>query len=111
MITPTRQTLILDDGEFFVVLAAHQTPEGAVGFLERRCATRADAPNGHECLGAFTRCDGGGWTARISTEFDQTTGRECEVVAVGVKRLDAIAALWLSRRSARIGRLPRPTAR
>lgn len=111
MTTHTRQTLILDDGEYYVVLAAHQVADGAVGFLERRCAVSDETPNGLECLGAFTRANGSGWAARISTAFDPCTGDECRVVAAGVARLDAIAALWHYRRNARIGRQLRPAAR
>jgi len=109
--TQTRRTLILDDGEYYVVLAEHQLADCAVGFLERRCAVSGDTPNGRECLGAFTRANAGGWTARISTEFDRRTGNECHVVAKGVMRLDAIAALWQSRRNAQIGRSSRPSVR
>jgi hypothetical protein len=105
------QTLILDDGQFYVALAAHQAPEGAVGFLERRCPVTSDAPNGHECLGAFTRSEGGGWTARISTEFDPRTRCEYQVLVAGVMRLEAIAALWQARRHARIPRQLRPSTR
>ena len=110
MTTHTRQTLILDDGEYYVVLAAHQAADGAVGFLQRRCAVSEDTPNGLECLGAFTPFNSGGWSARISTEFDPRTVEECRVVASGVARLDAIAALWQSRRNAQIGRQRRPAA-
>ena len=109
MISQTRQTLILDDGEYYVVLAADQAADCAVGFLERRCAASDETPNGRECLGAFTRAGGGGWAARIATEFDPRTGGECYVVAAGVMRLDAIAALWQSRHNARIGPRHRPT--
>ena len=111
MTIPSRQTTILDDGDYYVVLAAHQVADCAVGFLERRCSVSDEAPNGRECLGAFTRSDGGGWAARISKEFDPRTGDECHVVAVGVARLDAITALWHSRRNARIARQHRPAAR
>ena len=111
MITQARPTLILDDGAYFVVLAAHQAADTAVGFLERRCAVSVDAPNGRECLGAFTRDACGGWTARISSEFDAATGCEHQVVATGVARLDAVAALWQSRRRARIARQPRQAPR
>jgi hypothetical protein len=111
MISQTRRTLILDDGEYYVVLASHQEANRAVGFLERRCAVSDETPNGRECLGAFTRAGGCGWAARIATEFDPRTGDECHVVAAGVMRLDAIAALWQSRHNARIGPRFRPTAR
>lgn len=109
--TGIRETLILDDGEYFVVLAAHQPAGTAVGFLERRCPVTSEAPNGRECLGAFTHAQGIGWTARISTEFDPSSGCDHQVVAASVARLDAIAALWRARRCARISLRPRAAFR
>jgi len=43
--THTHRTLIPDDGEYYVVLAEHQVADGAVGFLERRCAVSDETPN------------------------------------------------------------------
>ena len=50
MIRQSRQDVILDDGEYYVVLMHHQFPEGAVGFLERRCSVSDATPNGRECV-------------------------------------------------------------
>ena len=111
MTTQTRQDLILDDGEYYVVLKQHHFAEGAVGFLERRCSVSDDTPNGRECIGAFTRCADGSWAARISTVYNPDADSECRVVATGAKRLDAIAALWQYRKSAQIGLQRRPSAR
>lgn len=111
MTNQNRQSVILDDGEYFVVLAMHQVADGTVGFLERRCAVSGDAPNGHECVGTFTRAANGGWAARLASEFDPATGREYHLVADGVMRLEAIVSLWRSRQLARIAGRSRPTNR
>ena len=111
MTTRLRETLILDDGEYFVVLAAHQPAGAAVGFLERRCAVTSEAPNGRECLGAFTHAQGIGWTARIATEFEPAAGCDHHVVAAAATRLDAIAALWRARRYAQMSLRPRAAFR
>jgi len=102
MANQNRQTVILDDGVFFVVLAAHEAEDGAVGFLERRCTVSSRAPNGHECVGTFTRGVNGGWAARLASEFDPATGREYHLIVDGVMRLEAIVSLWQSRQRARI---------
>ena len=97
------RNIVLDDGEYYVDLAAGQALDSAVGFLERRCRPTGAAPNGFECLGAFTMASNLTWEARIATAFDISTGRDCKAVAAGVSRLDAIAALWRARRDACFG--------
>lgn len=89
-------TILLDDGEFYVELNENQDPAQAAGFLHRRCSFGPTTPGGNECLGSF-QMKAGAWSADVNAPLDEDTDSDCMVVATGVSRLDAIAALWQSR--------------
>lgn len=91
--------IILDDGVFYVELNANYEDSEAPGFLHRRCAYGPTTPGGYECLGSFQK-QSGAWSADVNAPLDEDTDSDCIVVASGVSRLDAIAALWQSRSSA-----------
>jgi len=94
---------LLDDGEFYVALNENQAPDIASGFLERRCFVSPSAPNGFECIGSFAMLGDGTWEAKITKVYNPLDDSDCELVATGVQRLDAVIALWLSRREAYLG--------
>lgn len=91
---------LLDDGEFYIELNCNVDPSAAPGFLHRRCGYGATTPGGYECVGSFQERVDGTWSADVNAPLDQATDSDCLVLAAGVSRLAAIAALWQGRRSA-----------
>ena len=100
--TQTAQ-VILDDGEFYVVLNPNHTPDVAAGYLERRCLVTPSTPGGFECIGSFTMQPAGAWEAKISKVYSAVDDCDCTVVAQEVDRLAAIVALWKARYEAFVG--------
>ena len=92
--------IILDDGTFYIDLNVNYKSHEAPGFLSRRCALRPTTPGGYECVGSFQKSADGAWGANINAHYDSNTDSDCKVVAEGVTRMDAIAALWLARKQA-----------
>jgi len=95
--------LILDDGEFYVVLNPNHAPDVAAGYLERRCFVTPSTPGGFECIGSFTMQPGGLWEAKISKVYEAADDSDCTVVTHSVDRRDAIVALWKARYEAFVG--------
>ena len=98
--TTRKDMTILDDGAYFVALATPLAGRGSAGLLERRCAISQTAPSGSRCVGTFFRMATGLWAARVSTDFDATTGLAYREVVRDVSRIEAIAALWTTRHCA-----------
>lgn len=92
--------IILDDGKFFMSLNVNYEASIAPGFLSRRCALGPGTPGGYECVGSFQKSTDETWSANINAHCDPETDGDSEVVAKGVTRLDAIAALWTARTQA-----------
>jgi len=92
--------IVLDDGEFYIELNCNYDAVIAPGFLQRQCAWGLTTPSGFECVGGFSRKADGTWWAEVNASFDEDTGGDCCVVAEGVSRMDAIAALWQRRHDA-----------
>ena len=95
-----KDQVILDDGEFFIDLNCNYEASNAPGFLERRCPYSATTPGGFECIGSFDKAVDGTWRADVNAPYDPATDGDCRIVAQGVSRLDAIAALWRERHTA-----------
>ncbi len=91
---------LLDDGEFYIELNCNSEPSVAPGFLHRRCGYGATTPSGYECIGSFQKRVDGTWSADVNAPLDQETDSDCLVLATGVSRMDAIAALWQGRKLA-----------
>ena len=89
--------IILDDGVFYVELNVNAEAVAAPGFLQRRCARGLATPGAYECVGSFGKAVDGTWHADVSSPWDEETGSDCNVLARGVDRMDAIAALWVGR--------------
>ena len=89
--------IILDDGVFYVELNVNSEASVAPGFLQRRCARGLTTPGGYECVGSFGKAVDGTWRADVSAPWDEDTDSDCNVLARGVARMDAIAALWAGR--------------
>ena len=96
----TTDKVILDDGEFCIDLNCNYEASNAPGFLERRCPYSATTPGGFECIGSFDKAVDGTWRADVNAPYDPATDGDCRIVAQGVSRLDAIAALWRERHTA-----------
>ena len=96
-------TRVLEDDEFCVVLDDARAQDIANGFLQRKCFVGPASPAGLCCVGSFGQDADGTWSAKVAAPLDPSTDSDCEVVARGVERLDAIVALWHARRRAFLG--------
>lgn len=99
---PTMQVdrIILDDGAFFIDLNWNYPQASAPGFLVHRIDFGSGHPVGFECIGTFDQMCDGTWSACINTAYDPATDCWNLILASGVARMDAIAVLWMERRSA-----------
>ena len=91
--------IILDDGEYYIVLNCNYPAQNAPGFLQRRCSIGPTTPGGYECLGSFDNMPNGTWKTDVTAPYDAETDGDCRVVAIGVSRMEAINALWKARMS------------
>lgn len=100
-IYPTDRLIVLDDGEYYVELAASGEPGPLVhGFLKRRCYCSVTSPEGYECIGGFERDAHGHWLALIDAANDPYTGNVTRPLGRYPDRPAAVAALWNARRRA-----------
>jgi hypothetical protein len=95
-----KDLVLLDDGEFYIELNCNHDAVIAPGFLERRCERGLTTPEGFECVGGFSKRPDGSWRADINAPWDEESDSDCRVVADGVERMNAIAALWQRRHEA-----------
>ena len=93
-----RQNVILEDGEFLVVLHDGHRTELSAMFLERRCGVSPETPRGLECVGACVPTPGGLWEARIAVRTCAAYPEGVRIVVSGAARLDALVSLWRARR-------------
>ena len=96
-------TWVLEDDDFCVALNHSQAEDAANGRLQRKCFVGPHSPDGLSCVGSFGQDANGTWSAKIAAPLDPLTDSDCEVVARGVERLDAIVALWQARHRAYLG--------
>jgi hypothetical protein len=87
------EIVVLDDGVFSIVTAAHADPSSSIGFLYRRCYRGVTTPDGVECVGSYT-WDRGGWQARIDAPYDSMTDEDMRTVCWYEDRVAAIVCLW-----------------
>jgi hypothetical protein len=92
--------VLLDDGQFLVVLDVNQSADMANGYLKRRCFVGPSTPEGTACVGNFVQEPSGRWCATINAPYDLRSDSDCTVVATGAARLDAIIDLWHARHDA-----------
>jgi hypothetical protein len=100
MKTLTQPELLLDDGNYYIVLNPHQAASTAAGFLQRRCSVGSATPGGFECVGSFAIETDGRWAAHIAKDCGAVDDSSSTAVTTGVDRLEAIIALWQARRLA-----------
>ena len=93
-------TIVLDDGEFYIELNGNYEAAVAPGFLQRRCLQGLTTPSGFECIGSFDKSSQGKWRADVNAPYDPTSESDVLVLAMDVERMDAISVLWHGRHQA-----------
>jgi hypothetical protein len=96
-VRPDNETVLLDDGVFYIQTSAAAQPARAAGFLHRRCYYGVTSPGGFECIGSFTTDSEGRWQARIDAPYDSLADDDTRPVGLYVDRFDAIVCLWRHR--------------
>jgi hypothetical protein len=89
-------SIILDDGTFYVQLNETHEHRSAPGFLLKRCNHSITSPGGFECIGSFDLVNGR-WMACLNGVFDIDGEKEGRHLGSFKGRLDAIHALWMAR--------------
>lgn len=95
-----KETILIDDGTYYIALDSKFPEATAPGFLKKRCASTAQAPAGCECIGTFSLGTNDNWESEISTGFDPVSGQDARNLGAAVSRISAIANLWQARHQA-----------
>lgn len=102
------ETVLLDDGVFYIQTVAAARSAAAAGFLHRRCYYGVTAPGGFESIGHFTTDEAGRWQARIDAPYDSLADDDTRPIGLYVDRVDAIVCLWRLRGMALCRHLDEP---
>lgn len=103
----TTGTLLLDDGEYLLLLK-HRGPLAAgLGYLFRRCRVSEAAPEGLECVGGYDLQLFERWSASITVPYDAAIDSDCLCLGCFNDPLTAICTLWRQRHLA-FALQPRP---
>jgi hypothetical protein len=94
------RNVLLDDGQFLVVLHEGHRAELSAVFLERRSRWIPETPQGLECVGACIPRPDGLWETRIAIADSAECTDGHRIVASGLGWSDALVRLWQARQEA-----------